>query len=290
MSRAFATVLGFGAVLLWALLALFTTLSGAVPPLQLLAMCFAIGGTAGLLAGARRRGWRTWRQPWTVWAAGVGGLFGYHLLYVLALRAADPIESSLIAYLWPLLIVLGATRVSGDPLRWHHLTGALLAAVGAVLVVTGGRAVSLDPADLPGYGLALAAAFVWASYSLLSRRMAAVPTDAVTGFCLATALLSAAAHIMLEATVIPSGTEWVAIAGLGLGPVGAAFFLWDIGMKRGDVAVLGAASYVAPLLSTLVLVGAGRAQATATLAIACLLITGGAALAARDLLLGRKES
>lgn len=290
MTRDRATLAGFGAVLLWATLALFTTLSGDVPPLQLLAMCFAIGGATGLLAGARRRGWRAWRQPWPVWALGVGGLFGYHLLYVIALRAAPPVQASLIAYLWPLLIVLLSTRVTGERLRAHHVAGALLGLAGAALIVTGGRGVALSADHATGYALALAAAFVWAGYSVLSRRVATVPTDAVTGFCLATAALSLLAHLALEDTVRPEGTEWLAIAGLGLGPVGLAFFLWDVGVKRGDLPVLGAASYAAPLLSTLVLIVAGRAEATWTVGAACLLVTGGAALAARDLFRRRRDS
>ncbi len=283
MTRGIATLAGFGAVVLWASLALFTTLSGDVPPLQLLSMCFAIGGGLGLLAGVRRGGWRAWRQPWQVWALGVGGLFGYHLLYVLALRAAPPVQASLIAYLWPLLIVLMA---SGRALRVHHLGGALLGFAGAALIVTGGRGVSIAPEFVTGYAIALAAAFFWSGYSVLSRRFADVPTDVVTGFCLATALLSGVAHLVLEVTVVPSGREWFAIFGLGLGPVGLAFFLWDIGVKRGDLPVLGAASYAAPLLSTLVLIGAGRAEMSWPIAGACLLITGGAVLAAKDLLWG----
>ena len=289
MSRLTATLLGFCAVLLWALLALLTTRTGDVPPLQVLAICFGIGGAAGFLAGARRGGWRHWAQPWPVWLAGVGGLFGYHLLYVLALRAAQPVSASLIAYLWPLLIVLGASRIAGQRLRWHHVTGALLGATGAALIVTGGRGLTLQAGEALGYALALAAAFVWAGYSLLSRRFAAVPTEAVTGFCLVTALLAGVAHLALEVTVVPATGEWLALVGLGLGPLGLAFFLWDIGMKRGDVAVLGAASYAAPLLSTLVLIGAGLAQPGWTVALACLFITGGAALAARDMI-GRRAS
>ncbi|GIT91660.1 membrane protein [Jannaschia pagri] len=279
-----ATVAAFGAILLWALLAWFTTLSGDVPPLQLLAMCFALGGGAGAALTLWRGGVAAWRQPIRVWIVGVGGLFGYHLLYVLALRSADPVAASLIAYLWPLLIVLGATRVSGQALRWHHLVGAAAGAIGAALVVTGGRGVQVETSQIAGYALALAAACVWASYSLLSRRMAEVPTDAVSGFCLGTAMLSGLAHLALEVPVMPSATEWLAILGLGFGPVGLAFFLWDLGMKRGDMAVLGAASYAAPLLSTLILVAVGRAEASWTLALACILITGGAALAARDML------
>ena len=273
-----ATLTGFGAVLLWATLAALTTMTGRVPPLQLLAMCFAIGGTLGLVRGLPRG------VPAGAWALGVGGLFGYHLLYVLALRAAPPVEASLIAYLWPLLIVLMSAGVAR--LRWFHVAGAVLGLAGAVLIVTGGRGIRFDPAA--GHGVALIAALVWAGYSVLSRRYAAVPSTAVTGFCLAAALLSAACHLALEATVVPRGVEWVGIVGLGLGPVGLAFFLWDVGMKRGDMAVLGAASYAAPLLSTLVLVALGLAEASWTLAAACALITGGAALAASDLIRRRR--
>ena len=207
MTPTMATLAGFGAVLLWATLALFTTLSGAVPPLQLLAMCFATGGTMGLLAGVRRGGWRAWRQPGPVWVLGVGGLFGYHLLYVLALRAAPPVQASLIAYLWPLLIVLLSARVTGDRLRLHHVAGAVLGLAGAALILTGGRGVALSLDHARGYALAFAAAFVWSGYSILSRRVARVPTDAVTGFCLATALLAALAHLVLEETVRPEGAE-----------------------------------------------------------------------------------
>jgi drug/metabolite transporter (DMT)-like permease len=284
MSERAATLLGFGAVLLWALLALLTAMAGAVPPFQLLATCFAIGGAAGLVLGLRRGAWRAWRQPLPVWALGVGGLFGYHLLYVLALRNAEPVEASLIAYLWPLLIVLAASRRAP---RGHHLIGAAMGLAGAALIVTGGKGIRIDPADTPGYALAGAAALVWSGYSVLSRRFASVPTDSITGFCLATAVLSALAHLALEETVAPGAVGWLALAGLGLGPVGLAFFLWDVGVKRGDLAVLGAASYMAPLLSTLALIAAGQAEFSWVVATACLLITGGAALAAKDLI-GRK--
>ncbi|WGH80125.1 aromatic amino acid exporter YddG [Jannaschia ovalis] len=279
MSRNMATLTGFGAVLLWATLALFTTLSGDVPPLQLLAMCFALGGGAALLL--RPRSWRAWAQPWPVWALGVGGLFGYHLVYVLALRAAPPVQASLIAYLWPLLIVLMS---AGAGLRAHHLAGAAMGFAGAALIVTGGRGLALSGDHAAGYALAGAAALIWSGYSVLSRRVAHVPTGAVSGFCLGAALLSGLAHLALERTVWPAGAEWLAVAGLGLGPVGLAFFLWDIGVKRGDLPVLGAASYAAPLLSTLVLIGFGRAEGSWTVWTACLLITAGAALAAKDML------
>ena len=279
IGRGMATTIGFGAVLLWGTLALFTAMADGVPPLQLLATCFALGGAVGLVAS---RGAVPWRDvPPGALATGIGGLFGYHLLYVLALRAAPPVEASLIAYLWPLLIVLASAVV--QRLRWFHVAGALLGMAGAGLVILRGGA-TFDPA--PGHGIALVAALVWTGYSVLARRYATVPTAAVTVYCLGAAVLSGVAHLALETTVVPRGADWIAILGLGLGPVGAAFFLWDVGCKRGDLAVLGASSYAAPLISTALLVAFGLARADWTLAIACLLITAGAALAASEMLTG----
>lgn len=277
-----STLTGFGAVLLWALLALFTVGSAPVPPFQLSAMAFTIGGILGLIAGVRQGGFRAVLRgtPAVVWILGIGGLFGYHALYFSALRLAPAAEAGLIAYLWPLLIVLFSGLLPGERLRGLHLLGASLAFCGAALIVARGGT-GFQWSYAPGYGLAALCALTWSSYSVLSRRFAEVPTTIVTFFCLATAVLSAIAHSMFEITVVPQDAiTWLAILGLGLGPVGLAFYLWDVGVKRGDIQLLGTASYAAPLLSTIALIWAGYAQASVSLLLAAILITAGAALAA----------
>ena len=279
------TLLGFAAVLMWALLALLTALSGDVPPFQLAAMSFAIASVIGLvMLRVRGVGFRVFRQRPEVWLVGVGGLFGYHALYFAALKAAPAAEASLIAYLWPLLIVLGSASLPGERLRWFHIAGALLGLCGAALIVTRGGGVSLDPRYTLGYGLAILCALTWSSYSLLSRRFGDVPSDVVSGFCLATAFLSLIGHLAFETTVWPVGAgQWTAVLILGLLPVGGAFYVWDYGVKHGDIQLIGAASYAAPLLSTLVLVVAGEAEMRFEIGAAALLITAGAGLAALPL-------
>ncbi len=286
MSRNKATAIGFVAILLWSALALLTAQSGVVPPFQLTAMSFAFAGALGALLWL----WQpariaVLRQPVKVWALGVGGLFGYHFFYFTALQNAPVVEASLIAYLWPLLIVLFSALLPTEHLRTHHVIGAILGLVGAGLIVTKGGAVTVQPQFVTGYLAALACALIWSGYSVLSRRFADVPSDIVTGFCLATAVLSAICHLALEQTVWPADYwQWLAIAGLGLGPVGLAFFVWDYGVKHGDIQVLGASSYAAPLLSTILLLGLGYGQFSWTIVAACVLITSGAAIAAKDLL------
>lgn len=292
MNRRSATMTGFVAVLFWSLLALFTAASGHVPPFQLAAMAFAVGGAIGVASWlVRPGGMSALKQPWPVWLLGVLGLFGYHFAYFTALRNAPPVEAGLIAYLWPLLIVVLSALLPGEQLKAHHVLGCVLGLAGAALIVTGGGRVEFQSQYAFGYGMALLCALIWSSYSVLSRRFAGVPTDVVTGFCIATAVLAALAHWTLERTVWPTNAvQWLAVLGLGLGPVGLAFYVWDYGVKHGDIQVLGASSYLAPLLSTLVLIAAGFAQFNWVVASACLLITGGAMLAAKDLIFSRDGS
>jgi drug/metabolite transporter (DMT)-like permease len=280
MTRSRATGIGFSAVMMWSLLALFTIGSAPVPPLMLNAICFGIGGLIGLVWTARQ-GFGVLRGvSWKVYAFGTIGLFGYHFLYFTAFRLSPTAETGLIAYLWPLFIVLFSGLLPGERLRAPHVIGALIAFAGAAVIVLG-RSSGGDGSAL-GMALAFGCAVTWAGYSVLSRRLGEVPTESVTVFCLATAALSVVTHLALEPTVWPQGgLGWAAVLALGIGPVGAAFFTWDIGMKRGDIQLLGVGSYAAPLLSTLALVAAGIAKPTWTIALAAVLITGGAALAAR---------
>ena len=269
---------------MWSLLAVMTVATGTIPAFQLAAMTFAIGGAVGLLTLLRNpQALQLLRQPAAAWAVGVGGLFGYHALYFLALRFAPPAEAGLLNYLWPLLIVLFSAFLPGERLAIHHVIGAALGLVGTVLLFVGNGA-SFAASQLPGLAAAFVAAFVWAIYSVLSRRLKAVPTEAVAGFCLATSLLAAIVHAAIERTVWPgTPAQWLAVIGLGIGPVGAAFYAWDIGMKRGDIRVLGAASYATPLLSTAFLILGGYARPSAAIAVAALLIAGGGLVAAKDM-------
>jgi len=289
MSRTTATLLGVLAILMWGMLAALATRAAEVPPFQLVAMTMAIGALVGIASWPFRPGAaRALRQPAEVWALGVYGLFGYHFFYFTALRLAPAVEANLVNYLWPLLIVLFSAMLPGERLKPHHVIGAALGFLGAGLIVTGGRGLDVAGEHVPGYAAALVCALVWSSYSVLSRRFGAVPSDAVAGFCLATAALALLCHLALETTVWPRDTiGWGAIVALGLLPTGLAFYVWDIGMKRGDIQVLGALSYATPVLSTLLLVAIGRGEAGPVVIVALILVTAGAAVAAKDMLTRR---
>ncbi|MCL6282861.1 EamA family transporter [Ruegeria sp. 2012CJ41-6] len=283
MTKSRATAIGFVAVLLWSLLALFTVGSAPTPPLLMNAICFTIGGTLGLIWTGCSGGFGRLRTvPPKIFLFGAVGLFGYHALYFSALRLAPAAQAGLIAYMWPLLIVLFSGLLPGEHLRPGHLLGALIGFAGAALIIASGTGSGFQVEFLAGYGLAFLCALTWSGYSVLSRRLGDTPTSSVAVFCVITAIASWGLHFALEETVWPqSTTGWLSVAALGLGPVGLAFYVWDIGIKRGDIQLLGTSSYAAPILSTAVLVLTGIAEPTWALAIAAALVTGGALIAAR---------
>ncbi|MCM5556610.1 DMT family transporter [Pleomorphomonas sp. JP5] len=282
-NRTRATMVGLTAILMWSTLGVFTGGSGAVPPFLLNAFCLGLSGSIAIIWLIARGHTVVLKQPLRVWIVGTLGLFGYHALYFTALRTAPLVEAGLINYLWPLLIVLFSGLLPGERLRPHHFAGVVLGFLGAALLVTAGHSLALDGGYAFGYLAAFLAAVVWASYSVISRRFASVPSEAVAGFCLAAAVLSLLCHAAFEETILPSSAmEWSMVALLGAFPVGLAFFVWDHGVKHGNIQLIGTAAYATPVLSTLLLTLTGYGMLGLTTAIACVLVTLGAIVAAWD--------
>ncbi len=277
-----ATLIGSISIFLWGTLALLTTLTkGLIPPFQLMAMTFSI---AFLLMSLRwwikgHTGIQYIRQPILAWALGVGGFFGYHFCYFAAMRNAPAVEVSLLAYLWPLLIVLFTGFLPGENIRLQHITGALIALIGCWILIGKGSE-GFSSQYLTGYLLAFACALIWSSYSVSNRLVKSVSTDAVGWFCAVTAILATASHLLWETTVWPQDfKQWTGVIGLGLGPVGIAFFTWDYGVKHGNLQLLGVLAYSAPLISVLLLIVAGFGEPGLGLLFACLAIVGGSFIA-----------
>ena len=273
-STSLSTVCALGAIALWSMLATLGVALSHLPPFLLTGLSLLIGSVP---AWPR---WREWRIPASTLVLGLYGLFGYHFLLFIALRYAPPVEANLVNYLWPLLIVvLAPLLLPGMKLRAVHVVAAVAGFAGAGLAIVGGRSLSGEWSW--GYLPALASAFIWASYSLLTKRVAAFPTSAIGLFGLVSGLLSLACHAVLEPSVAMSGRDWALVAVMGLGPLGAAFFLWDMALKRGDPRRIGVLSYLTPLASTTLLVLSTGRSFTVWTALAAALIIGAAIVGMR---------
>lgn len=280
--RARATLIGVAAIAFWAALALLTVRASGIPPFELLALNTAVAflGGLGVLAIRGKGALALLRQPLQPWLCAFLAIFFYHALYFYALATVPPARASLIAYFWPLLIViLAALLPGGSRLQPRHLLGAGLGLVGVFLIFADRASGQAASGAISGYLAAVACALIWSSYSVINRRFASVPSEMLIGVCGAVSLAAGVAHWAFETTVIPSASQWVAIVLLGIGPVGLAFLAWDHATKHGNLPLLGTLGYLSPLVSTLLLVIAGKAPATIFVGLAALLIVVGAMVA-----------
>jgi drug/metabolite transporter (DMT)-like permease len=269
------------AIALWATLATLGAALARVPPLFVTGIALLVGSTVTWPRALRDR--RAWAVSPRTLALGIYGLFGYHFLFFLALQRAPQVEANLVNYLWPLLmVVLAPVLLHGVQRRPLHLVAALLGLAGAAIAILAGRGTaSPPPASSLGFLAALAAAFIWASYSLWTQRVAPFPTTAIGLFGLLSGLLSLACHALLEPSVAPTPREWLLLALAGLGPLGAAFLCWDQALKRGDARQIGILAYLTPLLSTSLLLFVSGRPWSWSIALSAGLIVSAALLGAR---------
>ena len=267
------------AIALWGVLAALSLRLRGWPPFLLAGAALLVGS----LCSIHRL--RAWRVPARALALGVYGLFGFHFLLFIALRLAPPVEANLVNYLWPLfIVVLAPVILPGVTLRARHVAAALLGFAGAALLVTGGKpglGGGGGGGAMLGYAAALASALVWSTYSLATKRFAQLPTATIGLYCAVSGLVALACHAFFEPRYVPRIAELPWLVALGLGPMGAAFYLWDYALKRGDPRAIGALAYLAPLVSTLVLVAAGEGSFGPVTLAAMGLIVGGAVLGGR---------
>ena len=276
MSR--ANLLALGAIALWATLAALGVSLAHVPPFLLTGLALLVGSLIALPLS--RFDLRQWRVPPATLALGVYGLFGFHFLLFIALRHAPPVEANLVNYLWPLgIVVMAPLFLPGTTLTRVHVVAAVVGFVGAAIAIAGGR--ELSGAFAWGYLPALASAFIWASYSLMTRRVAAFPTAAIGLFGVVSGVLSLLCHVLLEPATSLTAKDVLLIGLMGLGPLGAAFFLWDAALKRGDARQIGVLSFLTPLLSTVLLLAVRGEAPGWPVAVAAVLIVGAAVVGTR---------
>lgn len=275
-------LLALAAIALWGSLATLGVSLAHVPPFLLTGLSLLIGSLIALPLSRFRLS--EWRVPLPTLALGLYGLFGYHFLLFLAFRHAPPVEANLVNYLWPLgIVIMAPLFLPGMRLHAVHVISALVGFAGAALAILGkpGTAPGFSLQFEWGYVLALAAAFIWSSYSLMTRRVAVFPTSAIGSFAALSGLLALACHTWLEPATPLSTHDWLLIAAMGLGPLGGAFFLWDAALKTGDPRKIGLLSFLTPLLSTGMLLLTQGKPLTWHVALAAALIIGAAVIGSR---------
>jgi drug/metabolite transporter (DMT)-like permease len=284
-TRLVPSVIGAVGVMLWAAETTLITFTTAIPPVQTVGLAFVFAALLSpivwWMTGSGPRD--AFRLPASIWLTAVGTLVAYHACIYYATQKAPPAPAAMLQGTTPLMIVLGSALLPGERLRWWHIAGATFGLVGVLLLIDGGEAPGSWPDAAFYLSLIGVAAALWGLYAIFSRSQPDVPTSALGVFYAASAAICLAVHGVLESWVAPTGSEWAAIAGLGILPMGLAIYFWDFGIKRGDIQALGAFAYVEPFVGAVLVALFARGYLDLSLLLPGVLVVGGAVLASASL-------
>jgi len=213
-----------------------------------------LGGAVALAVAARGRSIRLSRHQWA-WLTGSGALLGLHFaLFHLALAYTSVAAVTTLVTAMPIFVALGAWAWLGEPASRTTLVGMALTVVAGTALTATDVVASLRPSVLRGDLLALAAAVVIAGSLLIARReRGAVPAgqySAVVFGTAAGALLLLA--VVTGAPLVPwRGLEWLAIAGMVVGPQLLGHFLLQTVLADLEPTVVSTAILAEPVLGSL---------------------------------------
>ena len=236
---------------------LVTLLWGAYFPAGKLAVALAapaiVASLRFALAGLILIALLAWREPAALrptrsdWPLALGlGLMGgaaYNLAVFAGLAYAPAADAAMIAPgLNPLLTVLGAALIFGEPLGARRIAALGIGLLGLGLIVgEQALAASAGPERLVGDALFALAAVAWSAYTRLGRRAAgrfsplAAATYAAVGGLPLMALAAGPAWLTTPWASLPWGF-WGAIAFMALGCTVVAFLLYMDAIARAGAA------------------------------------------------------
>jgi drug/metabolite transporter (DMT)-like permease len=205
------------------------------------------------------------------------GLLVSDIFFIEALHRIPAAQANLILYLWPLMVVVIGALLGLVQLRKRHLVAVVVGLCGASLII----GPDLDGMAWGGIGLAAAGGLAWATFCVFRLWQGPDAPDALTGGFTLSAAISLLFHIVLETTVMPEPTALLSAVLVGVIPLALGNLAWDYGVRRGDRVLLAVMAYATPLVSALLLISVGLADATIGLLFGGALIVVAGILSAR---------
>lgn len=270
--KQYPTVIGYCALIFWALAAPCVTHIKSLPIFETLTIVFSVSFVLSAAKLTYCRQWSKLKQPWFLWVIGFLGIYGNDLLYIAAFKNAPATHADLINYLWPIIVILFTSFLPNEKLSLRHLIAASMGFAGIYILISQNNE-GFDTQYLWGYSLAFTDALVWSLYTLMARYYGQSPVETIGIYCGLGALCSLGIHLHFEHALMPGIGQWFILIIMGITTQCLAYFFWDFGVKRGDFKLLTILSYGNPVLSIGFLILFGMAKPSIELWLACILVS-----------------
>lgn len=245
---------GIVTIIIWSLTALLIHFSGNIPPFESVAFIYFFSFltffSRWVITGDCVKA--HFKLPKKTYLIVTCGFTGYTCLYYFALKMAPILPANLLNYIWPIALTLFLCFADRKKISIIVIVGLILGLLGTYFILLTKSSVQAEyPYAFIGYIAAFVAAFLWAGYSTLTRKIF-LPSDSLPVFYLITAVCGLVLHLLMEDFVYPTTQEMLAMACLGLSSI--SYIFWDYSMKKGNAHMIASLSYLIPLFSSLSLV------------------------------------
>ena len=185
-------------------------------------------------------------------AAGFFGVTLFFSLQNIGLYYTSAASTGLIQGSIPVFTLLFSVLLLGEKITFARGTGVICSVTGVSLVVVAGA--TPQAGSLLGNLLVLGSAVAWALYTIKGRALVGkVPQHIAAAGSVIFGLLFLLPFLLLEVRFVSyqpiSPAAWIAVIYLGLFASGAAFFLWNYGLRSMSAAEAGTYTNLAPVVS-----------------------------------------
>jgi drug/metabolite transporter (DMT)-like permease len=183
---------------------------------------------------------------------GVLGFLGTYVYYVLlygALALTSASEGFILAYTWPMLVIMLAFPLLKERLTVKKLCSIFISFLGIVVIVTHGRIFALSFTSLQGDMLALGGAGVFALFSVLGKKYYYDQVVSVFIYFVTALVFITPTLFLFSSLKMPSFHVWLWLLLNGFVVNGVSYIFWFKALEYGDTSVISNALYVTPFLS-----------------------------------------
>lgn len=197
--------------------------------------------------------WRTFvENPFLLALMGLTGVMGYHVLQNLAVEVTSPTSQSIIISSNPIMVTLLSAVLLKEKIGKMRMLGIAIGFAGVLIIVLSENSTMSNGSSLVGELLNVGAAFSWALYCVLSRKLstthAAIELTATsmvfgTLFFLPVMYLRETPHLPTSLPV------WLGVAELSLVSSCLAYALWNYLLSQEDASKVSISLFLIPVVS-----------------------------------------
>jgi len=177
------------------------------------------------------------------------GIFLYYLFSFGSLMLISAQESTIVNYLWPIMVVIFASLILKEKLTLTKITAIILSFLGVYIVISQGNLLSFTFSNKTGVLLAFLGAVSYGLFSVLGKQHNYERITSMMFYYLFSFVFITIAVLIFSKIQLPNLYELIGLLWLGAIISGIAYVLWFLALKYGETSKVSNIIYLTPFVA-----------------------------------------